>query len=41
MNAFLDAYLPKDATAKAWLAGLVDRVGDCDGLLKRSSSTPE
>jgi len=33
--AFLDAYLPKDASAKNWLAGLSNRIGDCHGLFKR------
>ncbi|KGF67940.1 hypothetical protein LL06_19400 [Hoeflea sp. BAL378] len=33
--AFLDVYLGKDAAAKAWLAGLSDRIGGCEGLFRR------
>lgn len=33
--AFLDAYLGKDAAAKAWLATLSDRIGGCKGVFRR------
>jgi pimeloyl-ACP methyl ester carboxylesterase len=33
--AFLDAYLVSDATAKAWLSSISDRIGDCPMLFKR------
>jgi hypothetical protein len=33
--AFLDAHVGKDAQAKAWLASISDRIGDCPVLFRR------
>jgi pimeloyl-ACP methyl ester carboxylesterase len=33
--AFLDAHLPGDATAKAWLLSITDRIGECPMVFKR------